>query len=158
MPKISQPPQPSLAKWLPLTSQYIEGKAVQTVNARELHSFLKVGRDFSNWIKDRIAEYGFVEGGDYLVFTKFGENPQGGRPQKEYAIRLDMGKELAMVERNDEGRRARRYFIDCEALLIAVAPELYRVPMRLAVLRVLFQRLMKAQRPHHHNATGGCNE
>ena len=124
LPKISQPPQPSLAKWLPLTSQYIEGKAVQTVNARELHSFLKVGRDFSNWIKDRIAEYGFVEGVDYVVFTKFGENPQGGRPQKEYAIRLDMGKELAMVERNDEGRRARRYFIDCEALLIAVAPEL----------------------------------
>lgn len=78
LPKISQPPQPSLAKWLPLTSQYIEGKAVQTVNARELHSFLKVGRDFSNWIKDRIAEYGFVEGVDYVVFTKFGENPQGG--------------------------------------------------------------------------------
>ena len=97
LPKISQPPQPSLAKWLPLTSQYIEGKAVQTVNARELHSFLKVGRDFSNWIKDRIAEYGFVEGVDYVVFTKFGENPQGGRPQKEYAIRLDMGKELALV-------------------------------------------------------------
>ena len=48
----------------------------------------------------------------------------GGRRSKGYAIRLDMGKELAMVERNDEGRRARRYFIDCEALLIAVAPEL----------------------------------
>nr|WP_279452841.1 antA/AntB antirepressor family protein [Aeromonas veronii] len=77
-PAGSQPPQPSLAKWLPLTSQYIEGKAVQTVNARELHSFLKVGRDFSNWIKDRIAEYGFVEGVDYVVFTKFGENPPGG--------------------------------------------------------------------------------
>ncbi|GJA61132.1 hypothetical protein KAM350_41250 [Aeromonas caviae] len=98
LPKISQPPQPSLAKWLPLTSQYIEGKAVQTVNARELHSFLKVGRDFSNWIKDRIAEYGFVEGGGYLVFTKFGENPQGGRPQKEYAIRQHMSAyQLALV-------------------------------------------------------------
>ena len=38
-----------------------------------------------------------LKGGGYLVFTKFGENPQGGRPQKEYAIRLDMGKELALV-------------------------------------------------------------
>ena len=36
--------------------------------------------------------------------------------------------------------------------------ELYRVPVRLTVLRVLFQRLMKAQRPPHHNATGGCDE
>ena len=97
-PAGSQPPQPSLAKWLPLTSQYIEGKAVQTVNARELHSFLKVGRDFSNWIKDRIAEYGFAEGVDYVVFTKFGENPQGGRPQKEYAIRQHMSAyQLALV-------------------------------------------------------------
>lgn len=65
---------------------------------RELHSFLKVGRDFSNWIKDRIAEYGFVEGVDYVVFTKFGENPQGGRPQKEYAIRQHMSAyQLALV-------------------------------------------------------------
>ncbi len=127
LPKISQPAQPSLAKWLPLTSQHIEGKAVQTVNARELHSFLKVGRDFSTWIQDRIAEYGFVEGVDYVLIhqirgTKRGRG--GDRRSKEYAIRLDMSKELSMVERNDEGRRARRYFIDCEALLIAVAPEL----------------------------------
>lgn len=45
-----------------------------------------------------------------------------------------------------------------DALRRRIWRELYRVPMRLAVLRVLFQRLMKAQRPHHHNATGGCNE
>lgn len=124
LPKFNQQAQPSLAKWLPLTQQVIEGRQVKTVNARELHAFLKVGRDFSNWIKERIAEYGFHEGIDYGVFAKFGENPQGGRPQKEYALSLNMAKELAMVERNDEGRRARRYFIDCETLLIAVAPEL----------------------------------
>lgn len=129
LPKFNQQAKTSLAKWLPLTSQHIEGKSVQTINARELHAFLKVGRDFSNWIKDRIAEYGFADGVDYVVFAKYGENPQGGRPQKEYAICLDMGKELAMVERNDEGRRARRYFIDCERRLAEVSPEQHALAM-----------------------------
>ena len=40
---------------------------VQTVNARELHSFLEVGGDFSNWIKGRISTLGSIEGEDYTV-------------------------------------------------------------------------------------------
>lgn len=32
-----------------------EGDA--TVNARDLHTFLEVGKDFSNWIKDRIQQH-----------------------------------------------------------------------------------------------------
>ncbi|MNF84787.1 AntA/AntB antirepressor [compost metagenome] len=143
LPALNQQAQPSLAKWLPLTEQAIEGRQVKTVNARELHSFLKVGRDFSNWIKDRITEYGFVDGVDFTIVEtlsspnlastseslSYRKNSAKARPRqmKEYFIALDMGKELAMVERNEEGRRARRYFIDCETLLIAVAPELNQV-------------------------------
>ncbi|WP_252120398.1 antA/AntB antirepressor family protein [Symbiopectobacterium purcellii] len=92
----------------------INGEAVQTVNARDLHEFLKVGKDFSNWIKDRIKQYGFVENIDYVVFANSGENPNGGRPVKEYAISIDMAKELSMVERNEKGKEARQYFIQCE--------------------------------------------
>lgn len=140
MNHVNQQAQPSLAKWLPLTEQAIEGRQVKTVNARELHAFLKVGRDFSNWIKDRIAEYGFVDGVDFTIVDTlsspnlastseshlYRRSAAKARQQrmKEYAISLNMAKELAMVERNEEGRRARRYFIDCETLLIAVAPEL----------------------------------
>lgn len=127
LPAFNQQARPSLAKWLPLTEQAIEGRQVKTVNSRELHAFLKVGRDFSNWIKDRIAEYGFAEGIDYVLIRQIRRIKQGrggDRRSKEYALSLNMAKELAMVERNDEGRRARRYFIDCETLLIAVAPEL----------------------------------
>lgn len=90
------------------------GEAVQTINARDLHEFLEVGKDFSTWIKDRIAQYGFEENQDFLVFTETGENSSGGRPAKEYHISLDMAKELSMVERNDKGKQARQYFIEME--------------------------------------------
>ena len=76
-----------------------------------------VGKDFSTWIKSRIEKYGFVENEDFEVFPNFGENPNGGRPTKEYAITLDMAKELAMVENNEQGRIARKYFIECEKRL-----------------------------------------
>jgi len=95
----------------------IGGASVQSVDGRELHQFLVVGKDFSNWIKARITAYGFVEGVDFEVFASLGENTSGGRPTKDYAITIDMAKELCMVERNEKGKVARRYFIECERRL-----------------------------------------
>ncbi|WP_336288341.1 antA/AntB antirepressor family protein [Bartonella sp. CB60] len=76
--------------------------------------FLEVKRDFTTWVKDRINKYRFIENKDYIVFTNFGENLQGGRPSKDYALTLDVAKELFMVENNQKGREARQYFIECE--------------------------------------------
>lgn len=92
----------------------IDGTSVQTVNARDLHAFLKVGKVFGAWINDRIEQYGFTENVDYVVYSETGNNPQGGRPAKEYAVTIDMAKELSMVERNEQGKKARQYFIECE--------------------------------------------
>ncbi|EPT1746401.1 antA/AntB antirepressor family protein [Campylobacter coli] len=68
---------------------------------------------FADWIKNRISHYNFIENQDYIieiVYTK-------GRPRKEYYVTLDMAKELCMVENNEKGRQARRYFIECEKRL-----------------------------------------
>lgn len=92
----------------------IDGNNISTVNGRDLHAFLEIGKDFSTWIKDRIESFGFVENQDFVVFTDFGENLKGGRPSKDYALTLDMAKELSMVERNAKGKQARQYFIECE--------------------------------------------
>lgn len=89
-------------------------EGIETVNARELHGFLEVGRDFSTWIKDRIEQYGFLENVDYAVSKSI---PQNGGTAIEYHISLDMAKELSMVERNEKGRIARKYFIECEKKL-----------------------------------------
>ncbi len=78
---------------IPIRQHLIGQAQVQTVNARELHAFLEVGKDFSTWIKDRIAQYEFIEGCDYLL-TEIGERlPSGTKYRKEYYIALDMAKE-----------------------------------------------------------------
>ena len=81
----------------------------QAVNARELHTFLEVQTRFNDWIAARITDYAFVENQDYVRFTENSVKPQGGRPSIGYFISLDMAKELAMVERNEQGKEARRY-------------------------------------------------
>ncbi|PTQ80729.1 phage anti-repressor protein [Nitrosospira multiformis] len=97
-------------------SRSIGGKSIQTINARELHQFLNVATRFNDWIGSRIEQYGFIPNQDFVTFT---ENPVKGRPIIEYTITLDMAKELSMVERNEKGKQARRYFIECERQLLA---------------------------------------
>jgi len=96
---------------IPVFNGELDGRAQQLCDARDLHAFLGVGRDFSTWVKDRIEQYGFVEGED---FSPFLGKSTGGRPGMEYHLTLDMAKELAMVENNDQGRQVRRYFIAME--------------------------------------------
>lgn len=88
----------------------IANQQVQLANARELYTFLEVKNNFANWINDRISDYGFIQDEDYIIVHE----RTNGRPRKEYHITLDMGKELAMVERNEKGRQIRKYFIECE--------------------------------------------
>ncbi|AUQ49951.1 Phage anti-repressor protein [Phaeobacter inhibens] len=99
---------------LTIVTQNINGENIPTANARDLHAFLEVGKVFGAWIKDRIEQYGFTEGLDYVVFSETGKNSSGGRPAKEYHISLDMAKELSMVERTSKGKEARQYFIEME--------------------------------------------
>lgn len=100
---------------IPVNQGQIGDATVQTVNARELHAYLEVATRFNDWITARINDFGFVEEQDFTSFTE--NSVKGGRPSKEYAITLDMAKELSMVERNDKGKEARRYFIECERKL-----------------------------------------
>lgn len=95
-----------------LVPVYESDRGERVVDGRELHEFLEVGRDFTTWIKDRIEKYGFVESEDFSPVS--GKTSEGGRPRTEYILKLDMAKELAMVENNEQGSRARKYFIEVE--------------------------------------------
>lgn len=90
----------------------------QVISARDLHEFLEVKRHFATWIQDRINKYQFKENEDYQrisIATQIGvANNRGGYNKSDYILSLDMAKELSMIENNEKGRLARKYFIECE--------------------------------------------
>lgn len=106
---------------IPISSRTFRGTPSKSVDAETFYSFLSngTGTRFNDWISRRIEHYEFVEGEDYLVEVR----NTAGRPKKHYFLSLDMAKELAMVERNDQGKQARRYFIDCEKKLAKTLPQ-----------------------------------
>jgi anti-repressor protein len=96
----------------------IGGSPISTVSLRDLHEFLEVKSEFRNWVKNRIDDFGFVENQDFATTV---EIYRGGE-RKQYHGTIDMAKELAMVERNEKGKQARQYFIECERRLKEAAP------------------------------------
>ena len=128
-----------------LQPQTINGNAVETVSARELHAFLEVRSKFADWIKNRISEYDFTVNQDFTTGSKNLEN--GGR-SIDYYITLDMAKELAMVERTEKGKQARQYFIECEKQLNAQQSQL---PTSLRLLASIRKLLLKPPMPHLSN-------
>ena len=107
---------------IPVFTGTLNHQATQMVDARTLHGFLEVRSNFRDWIRNRIEEYGFAEDADYLTLKFERQVPHQGGTRKtqviDYHLTLDTAKEMAMVERNDKGREARRYFIECERKLL----------------------------------------
>lgn len=93
-------------------SANIGNEVKETVNARDLHSFLESKQEFATWIKNRIEQYGFIENTDYVVDKIITQYNQIDRI--DYYLTIDTAKEISMVERNDKGKQARLYFIECE--------------------------------------------
>ena len=91
-------------------------KGEVVISGRELHEFLEIGTEYMKWF-DRMTEYGFTENVDFSVIVNFDDDDTafgGLRKITDHAIKLDMAKELAMIQRNDKGKQARLYFIAIE--------------------------------------------
>lgn len=97
-----------------------EKEGQQLVSARELHEFLGVKTKFTDWFNGRIKKYEFIENSDFILVSEKKEtnNPKNPTTEiKDYAITIEMAKELSMVENNEKGNQARKYFIQCEKKL-----------------------------------------
>jgi len=92
----------------------IENKnGIETCNSRDLHNFLEIRTRHNDWILNRIVKYDFKQDIDYILLTEklvTGNNADC----KMYYISIEMAKELSMVENNEKGKQARKYFIECE--------------------------------------------
>lgn len=89
---------------------------VQAVSARELYKFLNPTERFGNWF-ERQVQYGFVHGIDFIGCEFF--NTQANQTLTDYFMTVDMAKEVSMIQRSEEGKTARIYFLDCEKKLKA---------------------------------------
>ncbi|KGO13816.1 oxidoreductase [Clostridium botulinum] len=84
------------------------------VSGKELHGFLEIKTPYKKWF-DRMREYGFNENIDFVTVGQKSPIANGGYQEiTDHAIKLDMAKELAMIQRNEKGKQARQYFIAVE--------------------------------------------
>lgn len=84
------------------------------VSGRQLHEALGVNSNYTTWF-DRMTDYGFTENEDYVLLSNFGnQTGRGGHNKVDHIIKLDMAKEIAMIQRTDKGKEVRQYFIQVE--------------------------------------------
>jgi len=84
------------------------------VSGRELHEVLKVSTRYNDWFS-RMCEYGFIENQDYIAITQKRVTAQGNETTyMDHAVKLDMAKEIAMIQRSEQGKKIRQYFIQVE--------------------------------------------
>lgn len=114
---------------LELIKNMESGDGGRVISARELHQFLGIKQDFSNWIKSRIERYHLVQNVDYLLLhydylgnlldIQSGKAATSGKhriSKTDYILSMDTAKELAMLESNAKGKEIRRYFIGCDRI------------------------------------------
>lgn len=125
-----------------------ENNGNKAVSARELHTFLESKQEFASWMKSRIDKYGLIENQDYTSFDNIIKRETGATVKKEYALKVDTAKELAMVEGNEKGKLARLYFIEMEKKAISNQPRLLspakqRNALQIELIELIRDNLLK---------------
>ncbi len=87
------------------------------VSGRDLHERLEIKSKYTVWF-NRMLEYGFVENVDFIQFFEPSQKREGSRiverERIDHFLKLDMAKEIAMLQRNEKGKQIRQYFIEVE--------------------------------------------
>lgn len=123
---------------IPIT-QTADGR--QAVAGRALHEFLEIQTPYNKWFP-RMVEYGFTEDQD---FTTFLSESTGGRRAEDHILTLDMGKEVSMIQRNEKGRQARQYFIECEKQAKAPAAALTEEEVVHQALQITYRKVQELE-------------
>ncbi len=85
----------------------------QLVSARDLYKGLELKIRFSLWASQNFKD--FEEGEDFTtVSTNTVVNNGAKRELQDYALTLDMAKQLCMMSHSELGKKYRRYFIELE--------------------------------------------
>ena len=83
-----------------------------SVNARQLWNDLDIKQEFSNWIKDKIEKFNFVENVDYTSFDENVKRETGGTVLKEYILTLNSAIKISASQNNKKGKEFLNYFLE----------------------------------------------
>lgn len=85
----------------------------QLVSARDLYKGLEIKRRFSAWVEQNFKDFE-----ETIDFTSVpGSTVVGNgavKPIQDYAVTIDMAKQLCMMSHTELGKKYRRYFIELE--------------------------------------------
>ena len=85
----------------------------QLVSARELHKGLGLKRQFTDWWKQNSKD--FENGTDYTsTLTSVNVGNGAIRGVQDYALTIDMAKQLCLMSRTEKGKEYRKYLIEVE--------------------------------------------
>ena len=113
-------------EWFLKMKKLIPVEEDKTVNGRKLHEVLKVGRDYSTWIKQQFKSLDLIEGKHFTTCSPLkGSDTQqhGGQNKIDYILTLNTAKHICMVtgtapKTNEETKKisqdVRDYFIMTE--------------------------------------------
>lgn len=83
----------------------------KVVYGSELHKVLGSPSTYREWSKRRLSDIDAVEKND---FEGVEISTPSGQTKKDHIIKLDSAKEMAMLERNEIGKKVRKHFIEIE--------------------------------------------
>lgn len=94
-----------------LVPVYETSTGEKVVYGSELHEVLGVRTPYKDWSTRRLNDIDAVENEDFEAAQICAPS---GQTKKDHIIKLDIAKEMAMLERNEKGKQVRRYFIQVE--------------------------------------------
>ena len=129
---------------LAIITTIIGGESIQTVNARELHVSLEIGKDFSNWVKAQIKRADLSENTDFVTVAQKGV---GGKfDSVDYHLTIEAAKNIAMLSGTAKGKEVRAYFIECERKAKAPVMQIKSPVMQMIVAQAMaFDRMEQEQ-------------
>jgi len=92
---------------LAIEKHKIDSEEILAIDARKLHEFLEVKKQFTDWIRPKIKDYGFLINSDFYRSKCIAEN---GRKMETYIFTLESAAMIASRTRTPRGSEAHNFF------------------------------------------------
>ena len=87
---------------------------VETISARDIWKRVGSKRQFTNWIKQRVDKYGFIENEDYVTLARKVDQVSGAKHLKEYYLNIDSANKILNYEKfatKKQNKKSKTYII-----------------------------------------------